>query len=393
MIALAMEAPRSKDPIDHYVLSWKEGEQPTPEQCDDAVSILMDRLRLQGHQCRYALHNDTDNYHLHVLVNRVHPITEKVNHVEFPINRLHESLALVEHKQGWEREPNGIYVVNAEGEPARTVDDRDDAGHVSATARSIETRTGKKSAERIAIEEGAPIMSNVKNWRQLHAQLAERGIRFEQKGSGAILHIGEQIVKASVAGRDCSMSRLERRLGPYEAADTLDVADRKPEPVSADAPHWNEYAEARRKYFDNRKEQKAALAKKHQEGRVAMQKEHQQHRKELFDNCKWKRKGWLLYTQRSVIAAEQAASKADLKTQQQNERKNSKLGKFAAYEEWLQREYSHQEEPSGDTARPRPNRDTPFWLAPRRQTKTPGHSLLRADSGGEARSGDLPPTC
>ena len=30
MLALAQEAVKSKDPINHYVLSWQEGEQPTP---------------------------------------------------------------------------------------------------------------------------------------------------------------------------------------------------------------------------------------------------------------------------------------------------------------------------------------------------------------------------
>ncbi len=28
IIALAMEATRSKDPVDHWLMSWKEGEQP-----------------------------------------------------------------------------------------------------------------------------------------------------------------------------------------------------------------------------------------------------------------------------------------------------------------------------------------------------------------------------
>jgi len=31
---------RSKDPVDHWLLSWKEGEQPTQAQCNNAVEIL-----------------------------------------------------------------------------------------------------------------------------------------------------------------------------------------------------------------------------------------------------------------------------------------------------------------------------------------------------------------
>jgi len=35
MVALAIEATRSKDPVDHWLLSWKEGEQPTQAQCNE----------------------------------------------------------------------------------------------------------------------------------------------------------------------------------------------------------------------------------------------------------------------------------------------------------------------------------------------------------------------
>ena len=41
MIALSEEAIRSSDPIEHYVLSWREGERPTPQHIEKAVDILM----------------------------------------------------------------------------------------------------------------------------------------------------------------------------------------------------------------------------------------------------------------------------------------------------------------------------------------------------------------
>jgi hypothetical protein len=40
----------------------------------------------------------------------------------------------------------------------------------------------------------------------------------DRKGSGAILWVGDQPVKASGAGRDCSMSALQKRLGDFEPA-------------------------------------------------------------------------------------------------------------------------------------------------------------------------------
>ena len=73
MLALSQEAVRSKDTVNHYVISWQEGEQPSHQQIDEAVSIFLDELGLNDHQTVYGLHADTDNLHLHLVINRVHP--------------------------------------------------------------------------------------------------------------------------------------------------------------------------------------------------------------------------------------------------------------------------------------------------------------------------------
>ena len=44
MVALAAESVRSKNPVNHYIMSWREGEQPSPEQVEEAVSIFMEEL-------------------------------------------------------------------------------------------------------------------------------------------------------------------------------------------------------------------------------------------------------------------------------------------------------------------------------------------------------------
>lgn len=113
MLALSQEAVRSRDTINHYVLSWHEGEQPTPEQVEAAVTIFLDELGLTGHQAMYGLHADTDNIHLHIAVNRVHPDTLKVIKPNrgFDIEAAHRAIARIEEVQGWQRERNGRYQV------------------------------------------------------------------------------------------------------------------------------------------------------------------------------------------------------------------------------------------------------------------------------------------
>ena len=71
MIALAEESVHSKMPVAHWILSWQDGEIPTPEQIDEVVDMFLEGLELSGHQVIYALHKDTHNYHLHIAVNRI----------------------------------------------------------------------------------------------------------------------------------------------------------------------------------------------------------------------------------------------------------------------------------------------------------------------------------
>jgi hypothetical protein len=218
MIALAQEAVRSHDPINHYVLSWREGEQPTHQNVEQAVDILLDELGLKGHQCVYGLHADTDNIHLHIAVNRVHPDSLKVikPNKGFDIEAVHKAVARIEHAQGWEREKNGRYQVLENGDLGRARNDAGKQRQPEQRKQDMENRTGEKSKERIAIEQAAPIIKAASNWREVHDKLAEKGMRYERTGSGAIVFVGDVGVKASRVDRAASFGNLQKRLGPYE---------------------------------------------------------------------------------------------------------------------------------------------------------------------------------
>ena len=73
----------------------------------------------------------------------------------------------------------------------------------------MEHRTGEKSALRIAIEAGAPILRRAQSWEQLHRELAEADLRYEKTGSGATVFVGDIGVKASSVDRQASLSKLQ----------------------------------------------------------------------------------------------------------------------------------------------------------------------------------------
>ncbi len=233
MICLARESVRSKMPVSHYVFSWPEGEQPTSKQVDELVAFFLREMGLEGHQAIYGLHNDTRNYHVHIAVNRVHPETLKVVRPNngFDIRQAHKVRAMIEKMQGWKPLENSPYVVTEEGDIAQRITDHEPKP--SPKAVEFEMATGEKSAQRIAQERGHEIIKNAKSWDELHCGLKKVGLRFEKKGSGAIIWVGETAIKASSVDRSFSMGKLVKKLGEFVSGDYETAMPKiEPEPLS-----------------------------------------------------------------------------------------------------------------------------------------------------------------
>ena len=341
MIDLAEMAKRSPQPVQHWIMSWREGEQPTSAQADQAARMFLDEMGLAGHQALYGLHRDTENWHLHLAVNRVHPETEKLATVNngFDHEVAHRAIARIEHAQGWQREDRGLFRVREDGRVERARPRDEQERKPSVRARDFEERVGARSAERVAIEDGAPAIRAAGSWREMHEALAEKGMRLERKGSGAILWIGDQPVKASSAGRDCSMSALQKRLGEFQPArDAARVMTRTraPEPIMPSAPGWRQYTDARRQHDLERSRGRERQMEQQREDRERMAARHRQERADIFRGS-WKGRGALLNATRNLLAARQAQEKAEQRDRQRLERgePDKDRGRFPSYEEWL----------------------------------------------------------
>ena len=228
MAALAMAAPQSADPINHYVLSMAHGEHPSHEQVDEMVRIVLTELGLEGHQAIGALHRDTDHDHVHLVVSRVNPTTERVIRAGGGWDRraLLQAVSRIEIAQGWQQ----IATPAAQREAAEAVcrgkRSREERRHeraqerprASNRARDGAHRHGERSAVELARERAGQLFHprrGARTWAELHAALAARGLQYEKKGSGAIIWVGETAVKASEASRDASYAALRKRLGEY----------------------------------------------------------------------------------------------------------------------------------------------------------------------------------
>jgi hypothetical protein len=345
MEALASENTRSNDPLFSFILSWRENEIPTKKQADEAVGIALEELGLDGCLTHYALHRNTQNLHLHICVNRIDPETYKARDPAHGWTKkaLEKAARKIEIAQDWEIERTGRYIVTESGEILEKSRE-DEKIKLSQTARDIEAHTGEKSAERIGQEVAAPIIRNAQSWEELHARLAEQGIAFERKGSGAVLHIGETVIKASQVGRDISLSKLEKRLGAYQERDTAVVVHiSQPEAIERVevAPKvkrsWEEYQKTKAEYFAMKKEGFAELRKRHEAERKTLTAKQRKERSSLF-RVSWQGKGMELNQRRSVMAAKQKNEKLNLRDRHREEREKLKKRlphQFPGFKRWL----------------------------------------------------------
>lgn len=210
MAGLASKA-RSGDPITHFVISWPSNEHPTPAQLHEAARIFVREIGMDGYQVVYGAHKNTENIHLHFAINRVNPQTLHVDKINKAFDRRATSRAIcvIEHVQGWQPEKNAVYQYT----PTGPVLNQGREKGLSDTARAAERRTGETSLERRA-RAMAPEIGLATGWQDLHLRLAASGVTYEKRKGGAVLKFGSSgFIKASLAGRECSLRNLEKRFG------------------------------------------------------------------------------------------------------------------------------------------------------------------------------------
>jgi hypothetical protein len=231
------------DPIVHMVGSFKKFEVPTVEQLEEQIDILAKHLGAEELQMQYAMHLDTDNVHFHLIVNKVHPFKKNEHHenkvidlgVGWILNAVHRATAEIEAKQGWEPEPNPVFIYNHEtGQCDKNPDyvPQPDAEKIYSKIRDQEHRHQQKSRMSSEIAVGInyqhyienniqQVMNSAKNWKDWHQRLAEIGILYEKKRNGSIFKIQTSekqtlTFKASLfCNKQVTLKNLEKRWGDF----------------------------------------------------------------------------------------------------------------------------------------------------------------------------------
>ncbi|KZB63139.1 hypothetical protein AUP42_01735 [Thalassospira lucentensis] len=209
--AVRRQKPDIADKTYHLVVSFRSGEQDKLSK-DDLMSIEAEYAKALGyedHQRVAGTHINTDNFHMHIAFNKVHPETLKVvtPHRDFKI------LAKVSREMEKEY---GLAI-----DPGMTDGKARNPNKLSPAARDYEAHTWQESFQSHVLKHREEILEGLgkaKNWQEAHQVLAGYDISLKLRGNGMVLMSPDgQAMKASQLDRSCSKKKLEERFGVFEA--------------------------------------------------------------------------------------------------------------------------------------------------------------------------------
>lgn len=308
MEALAVACPRCKDPVMHLILSWRQDEIPSSENAHEAVSIVLNEFNLQDNQVVYALHTDTNHHHVHIAVNRVHPETERpVNPANgWTKNAMEIACRKIEYQQGWEIEQTGRFRVIDNGEVVQ-IDHHQSVPAIDSRARDSEAREGVESVQRMLQRVAKTTIEKSTSWEQLHAALATSGIEYQAKGSGAVFIVKDVAVKASNVARNATLSKLQKRLGPF-----LEIENHTTTQPKFQTENSN-YRGIRQASKQDKRAKLLSLRQYHFRSDKELHKKHKQERYELIGSLNWTGKGHERNALSSALAEIQRTERYRLK--------------------------------------------------------------------------------
>jgi Fe-S cluster biosynthesis and repair protein YggX len=190
----------------HLIVSFRPGEQVDGK----TLAVIEDRicaaLGFGEHQRVSAVHNDTDNLHIHLSINKIHPVRLTM-HEPFQAYRTFADLCV-----SFERE-FGLQVDNHEAK--RTVS--------RGKAEDMERHSGIESLVGWIQKNCLQDLLGAETWDGLATVLQENGLSLRERGNGYVIDAGDGIqVKASTVHRELSKPALTRKFGPVPVEPVLD---------------------------------------------------------------------------------------------------------------------------------------------------------------------------
>ena len=288
MEGIAFLNPRCKDALCHYELSWPPGERPTQPQWTDCALHTLRELGYQDHQYMVVAHDDKKHFHIHIMVNKVHPETFKAHTPYRNWLTLDAAMRVLEAKYGWTHTAGPTRWDEQSKQAVRASRSERNALHTAGqqpkgAAAQFEHYHDEESLQTYVCREVAPHVrtlltrQNVR-WETLHTFLAKYHLRVEKGESGGYTVLAtdhnirvkaSDVFRSNFAGK-ANRQSMEAALGPWTPASTS---------IQHSAPHLAQHSERNAAQREERKSQRLA-------DRSALMNEYSQYRNRQREVCK-----------------------------------------------------------------------------------------------------------
>jgi hypothetical protein len=185
----------------HLIVSFR-GDEPDETTLKAIEARICGALGYGDHQRVSAVHHDTDNLHIHIAINKIHPTRYSIHTPYNDHKILGELCERLELDYGLERDNHQAQKRGAENRAA-----------------DMERHAGVESLLGWIQRECLKEIQAAQSWVDLHEVMRDNGLELRARGNGLI--IADQsgtVVKASSVARELSKGKLEGRLGPFEAS-------------------------------------------------------------------------------------------------------------------------------------------------------------------------------
>lgn len=184
----------------HMLISFAPGENPSSQVLQKIEDAVVSSIGFNEHQRVSVVHHDTDNLHVHVAINKIHPQT--LNMVE-PF-RAYKTFANIASRLEIEL---GLQLTNHQPRKSRSENLADD----------MEQHSGIESLINWMKRNCKEDMEAAQSWSEFHKVLARHGMTIQIRANGFIFCDEDGFaVKTSSVSRNFSKQRLESRLGEFE---------------------------------------------------------------------------------------------------------------------------------------------------------------------------------
>ncbi|NNC30775.1 relaxase/mobilization nuclease domain-containing protein [Longimicrobium terrae] len=231
-----------QQPAYHLFVSVSPADDASHARMRLAAGRLLQALGLGEHQAVAVGHEDRGHPHVHLAINRVHPVTHRAWNATRDWPRIERALRRIEQEMGFRATPgrlaptpDGQWADNARAMPvgAWRFEQRERDKAVRAVAAGLSPAPPRPSFLRSVRERFGPVLIGAGSWAELDEAAAAQGLTLVQTGRGLLVTDGDHFAGASRIARGCSLGDLTRDFGEDYAAFTARTREPGRNPLAA----------------------------------------------------------------------------------------------------------------------------------------------------------------